>query len=148
MPTSSSSSAARVARRRLRQAHVDAQRLDDLVADGEDRVEAGHRVLEHEADLAAAELAQLVAADIVRTSRPVEDRPADAPRPAGVGNSPISDIIVTDLPDPLSPTTPEQFARRRSEADAVDRVDRPVAGAEHRPQIGDLEDRRGSVKHP
>jgi hypothetical protein len=31
----------------------------------------------------------------------------------GEGNRPISDIIVTDLPEPLSPTTPSNSPGRR-----------------------------------
>ena len=42
---------------RLRRAAVDADRLGDLVADGVDRVEAGHRLLEHHGDVVAADAA-------------------------------------------------------------------------------------------
>ena len=43
-----------------RQAHVLADRLGDLVADGERRIEAGERVLEDEADVLAAQPAHLL----------------------------------------------------------------------------------------
>ena len=46
------------ARFRFGNAFVDAQRLDQLIADGEKRVERGHRVLKDHADLIAADFAE------------------------------------------------------------------------------------------
>ena len=57
--TSRSISTARVHRRPARQPCVRAQRLGDLLADRVDRVERGHRLLEHHADLARADLVHL-----------------------------------------------------------------------------------------
>ena len=55
-------------------------RLDDLVADGVDRIEAGHRLLEDHGDLAAADLAHLVIGQrqdvlAVQRMRPLRIRP-------------------------------------------------------------------------
>ena len=60
MPTSSQQFARRACgASALRHVAVVDQRLGELVADAHHRVERGHRVLEDEADLAAAHLAQL-----------------------------------------------------------------------------------------
>ena len=89
---------------RLRQARMRADRLDDLVADAVERVEAGQRVLEHHADARAAQLAHLLRRQIVdalpsrRTSPPMM-------RPGG-SSRPMTAAPVSDLPAPDSPTTP------------------------------------------
>ena len=57
------------ARLRAARAAVRVQRLGDLLADGQHRVEAGHRLLEHHADLAAAHGQQIALAERSR-SRP------------------------------------------------------------------------------
>jgi hypothetical protein len=56
MPTSSSSSTTR-ARACAPRAHVQPQHLGDLVADGEHRVQRGHRLLEDHRDVLAADRA-------------------------------------------------------------------------------------------
>ena len=47
----------------LRQALVAAQALGDLLADGQHRIERGHRLLEDEADLLGADLVQFIAGE-------------------------------------------------------------------------------------
>jgi hypothetical protein len=47
----------------LRQPHVLADRLTDLVADGQGRIEARERILEDEPDLLAAQLAHRLVAE-------------------------------------------------------------------------------------
>ena len=59
MRTASSSSTARAVRLAPRRAAVHQQRLRDLVADREDRIERRHRLLEDQRDLGAAHLAHL-----------------------------------------------------------------------------------------
>ena len=49
---------------------VEQDRLDDLVADGEDRVERGHRLLEDHRDLVAADLPHLGGRAASAGSRP------------------------------------------------------------------------------
>ena len=56
MPTISSSSIARASAAVLIHAHVGVQRLGDLPADGQDRVEGGHRVLEDHGDFFTADV--------------------------------------------------------------------------------------------
>ena len=50
--------------------------------------------------------ARISRSDISRTSRPSKRIEPPVILAGGLGSSPISDIIVTDLPEPLSPTTP------------------------------------------
>ena len=54
------------ARARLRLAHaeMDEQRLHDLQADRQDRIERGHRLLEDHRDVAAADLAHLLVGEL------------------------------------------------------------------------------------
>jgi hypothetical protein len=49
---------------RGRHLQMDEQRLHDLLADREDRVERGHRLLEDHRDVAAADLAHLLGGEL------------------------------------------------------------------------------------
>ena len=82
MLTASSSSTARVARGPPARDAVHHQRLLDLVADGEDRVERGHRLLEDQRDLGAADLLHLALVQRQQVAS-LEDDPAagDPPGP-------------------------------------------------------------------
>ena len=108
-PRSSSSTAlaARVAR--VPQP-VHPQRLGDLVADPAQLVERGERVLEDEADLAAADRAPgaLAAPGQVERRRARSGRPAPAP---SAPVRPTSVRAVTLLPEPDSPDDREAAAR-------------------------------------
>ena len=91
------------ARRPPRRATVDAQRLLDLAADREDRVERGHRLLEDEPDLGAADLLHLALAERHQVASVETDRAARRSGPGGCTRRMI-DSAVTDLPLPDSPT--------------------------------------------
>ena len=104
MRTRSSSS---IVRRRASPRESDemaSQHLADLVADLEGRVERRHRLLEDERDLASADRAAAA------RSRPrAGRRRRTAPRPSTTavsGSSRSSDMKLTLLPQPDSPTTP------------------------------------------
>jgi hypothetical protein len=84
---------------------VEHDRLGDLVADGVHRVEAGHRLLEDHRDLVAADAAHLALA-LLDQVLALEEHLAAAMRPGGTGISRITERLVTDLPEPDSPTTP------------------------------------------
>ena len=122
MRTASSSSIAFCRGVAPRRAAVDAQRLRDLIADREDRVERGHRLLEDEADLGAAHAAHLALGERQQVAS-LEDGPGRrAIRPGGC-TSRMIDSAVTDLPLPDSPTRPSVSPGATLEAD----VDRPPA---------------------
>ena len=84
---------------------VQAQRLDDLVADGEHRVQRGHRLLEDHRDAVAAHLAHARRRRRRRRSSPSNRTRPPLMRPGGDGISRISASAVMLLPQPDSPTT-------------------------------------------
>ena len=88
----------------------------DLVADGEDRVERAHRVLEDHRDLTAADPAQLALAQLRARSRPSSRIPPPSTAP-GSGTSPTTARQVTLFPDPDSPTSPRISPAPTLEAD-------------------------------
>ena len=94
-------------------------RLDDLVADGEARIERGHRLLEDHGEPVAAQVAQRVAsgrrADRSRRSGSRRETSADC-----FGSSPMMASEVTLLPQPDSPTSPSVAPLATREIDAVD----------------------------
>ena len=115
MPTSCSRAMARSRACALGDVGVRADRLDDLVADAVERVEAGERVLEHHADAPAADLAHLARRAGCRCAgRRGGPRPP-AMRPGG-SSRPMTAAPVSDLPAPDSPTTPSTSPRRDVEA--------------------------------
>ena len=118
-----------------------ADRLGDLRADREDRVERGHRLLEDHRDQPAAHLAQaaVAAAPGCRCRR--RDRAADAA--LSPGSSRISARIVTLLPEPDSPSTQSTSPALELEGDAVDHAVRRVARDEAHGQIVDFDQRLG-----
>ena len=83
---------------------VGEDRLDDLVADGLQRVERRHRILVDEREPPPRTEA------ISRSERAVSSRPRRCTSPAAIrtrgGSSRISDSAVSDLPLPDSPTIP------------------------------------------
>ena len=101
-----------------RQVRLD--RLDELLADGVERVERGQRVLEDRADLAAADLAHLPRRAGCRCAgRRAGSRPP-AMRPGG-SSRPMMAAPVSDLPAPDSPTTPRTSPGAMSKRDVVER---------------------------
>jgi len=131
------------ARVRLLLVHVEVrlQRLADLPADRQDRVQARHRVLEDHRDVAPADLAELVVLQLQEVA-PLERRragdraarPRQDPQERERGHA----LAAAGLPD-----DPERLARRDVEGDAVDGVDRPPA----RPEL-DLEALDGEKRLP
>ena len=114
-PTLSSSSIVRVARSVvLHPGVVSRERLGDLVADREHRVQRRHRVLEDHRHLAAAKLAKLLLRASVSRSWPLYSASPLAIRPGGIGMSPRTESIDTLLPDPDSPTMPSTSPGCRS----------------------------------
>ena len=108
-----------------REAHVLADRLGDLVADGERRVQAGERVLEDEPDLLAAQLADAVVVELEDVdpveddragddpARRVRDEPGDRERGHALAAAGLADEA-------------ERLAVLHVEADVVDRLHDPV----------------------
>ena len=82
------------------------ERLGDLPADGQHRVEARQRVLEDHRDLGAADLAQALLRQ-VEDVLALEGRAVPAVTlPTRLGSRPSSDSALTLLPEPDSPTRP------------------------------------------
>ena len=77
--------ARRCGRRAVRAAML-LQRLGDLPPDGQHRIERGHRLLEHHADLAAADLAHLLGATGCSRSRPAKQDLALGDAARRIGN--------------------------------------------------------------
>ena len=113
--------------------------LADLVADRVDRVERGHRLLEHHGDLACADLVHLVrAAAGSGRGRATGSAPASK-RPGGMSISFSTLRAVTVLPQPDSPTTASVSPRLTDEVDAIDRAHHAVVGLEPGLQIADVQ---------
>ena len=129
-----------LARLRGRHRQVGHDGLDQLPADGVERVERGQRVLEDGADLAAPDLAHLLVgqvvdapaaeADLARGDAPgwieqSDDRRAGQ-RLAGAGFA----------------DHPQDLTRRDVERDIVERDQGAAAGREFDPEVADFEQRR------
>ena len=84
---------------------MQADGLDDLLAHGLHRIEAGHRLLEDHRDRIAANGAHLALRQVEEIAAFQPDLAA-AMRPGGLGTSRMIDSDVTDLPQPDSPTMP------------------------------------------
>ena len=120
-----------------------AQHLGDLLADGVDRVERGHRLLEDDGDLLGADVGSCPAAAAAPGRGPAR---GSGRRRCGRAASAISfrtESAVTVLPQPDSPTTPTVSPRCDGEVDAVDRVHHAVVGREMGLEPADLEQRLG-----
>ena len=151
MPTSASSASARAVACARAQAEVLAQRLGDLLADREHRVERAHRVLEHAGDLAAAQRAAAARGDAASRSRPWNVIAAAGARRCRAAGCRI-DIAVTLLPEPDSPTRATRRVLGHVEAHAAARPRRAddavlAADAERDAQVGDREQRCGERAH-
>ena len=69
-------------------------------------------------------------------------------RPGGIGISFSTDIAVTVLPQPDSPTTPTRLAAVDSEVDAVHGLHHAVVGGEVGLEAADLEQRARAITSP
>ena len=138
MPTCSSISTARSQRLAAGDLLVEGDGLGDLVADGEDRVERGHRLLEDHRDRGCRG---------PRASRPRRG-PAGSGRRAGsrpptIRPGPVDEAHDGQRGDALAAAGLADHAQGLAVADleahAVDRPDDPVLGEEVGPQALDLE---------
>ena len=59
----------------------------------------------------------------------------------------MTDRLVTDLPEPDSPTSATRLAGSDGQVDTIDRRNLAAAGAEDRPQPADVEDGFGALVH-
>ena len=120
---------------------VQAHHLGDLLADRVDRVERGHRLLEDDARSPCCGCGCIAS----RAERhEVAALPQDLPAtilPGGIAISFSTDIAVTVLPQPDSPTTPSVSPRLDRQIDAVDRAHHAVIGREMRLEPADFEQR-------
>ena len=105
MPTRASSSTAARARRVAAEPAVQLERLADLVADPEHRVQRRHRLLEDHADLARRGRARSAASRSREQVAAVEAGSRRVDAPAASASRRRSESAVTDLPQPDSPTS-------------------------------------------
>ena len=119
---------------------MQAQRLGDLLADGHQRVEAGHRLLEDHRHAVAAQALQRRLRQAGEVAPPAAAiRPA-AIRPAGRGSRPMTESAVIDLPQPDLADQRQRLAAAKAEGDPVHRrAPRPV-DAQFGAQALDLQD--------
>ena len=133
--------------RLVREAHVLADRLADLVADRQRRVQAGERVLEDEPDLLAAQLAHVLVAELEEVdpvehdragddlARRIRDEAGDRQRRDALAAARFAD-------------QPERLAVADVEAHVVDRLDDAVGREEVGRQAADLEQVVGLAARP
>src|SRR5690348_15535733 len=135
MPTVVSISTAR-----SQAARRDAHHLRDLIADGEHRVERGHRLLEDHGDAVAANAAnarvvepqELLALEVNRAARLDAAGLLDEAEDGKRGHRFSAARFADDA---------ERFARTDGERHAVDRAGDPRAGVEVGAKVGDGEER-------
>ena len=143
-------SSARVARRLAAQAPVDAQALGQLPADGEDRVQRRHRLLEDHADLVAADGAHQIvvgAAQLDPLAAAVEEQAAAGDLAAAELDEPHQAQRRHRLARPALADEAHGLARRDGEADVLDPHHRAVLGLELDAEVPDLGDRMRMVEH-
>ena len=119
------------------------ERLADLPADGEHRVERGHRVLEDHRDLAAADRAQVLVVEREQVAA------AEHRRALGDAAVPGEDPEQRERGDALAAARlahdPQRLAGGDVERDPVDGVDQPSLGAEANVEI--VDDEKGLSSH-
>ena len=133
----------RRATRRSTSARASSARLErhrDRLADRAARVERGARILEDHLD-------RLGRGRAVRLD-PRDRGPRTGSRPRSAPSSPTIIRAIVDLPEPLSPARPNDFALGQREADVVDRLhfaldpaEQPAAQRERLAEADDLEQR-------
>ena len=142
MPTRLSISTARALRRLAIEALVQAQRLADLAADGEHRVEARHRLLEDHADVVAADGAHRAIVERQEVAA-LEAGLRRRSCPAAPGSRRRIDMRGDRLAAAALADDRERLALLDIERDAVDRAVDAVRRAEMGLQVVDLEQRHG-----
>src|SRR3954454_4424787 len=112
--------------------------LGDLVADAVDRIQRGHRILEHHRDLLAAHVAQLVVVEAVQLTVAVRDRPGDP----GVGcpRQPGECLRRNAFARAGLADDGQHLAGLQLERDTADRQHDAVLGGETYLEVVDLED--------
>ena len=114
-------------------------RLDELFADRDDRVERGHRVLEDHGDLAAAQVPHLIVGQLDEVDAAEEDLAAGDPagrlRQETQQGQRGHALAAARLADDT-----ERLVRRHIEAHAVDGMDEAGRGGELDPQVTDGEE--------
>ena len=147
MPTSARSSIARLRAAAAERGSVGPDRLDELLADPVERVQAGQRVLEDHADALAAHLPHLLGRQVVDAlAREADLAARDAARRIDqadhrrAGHRLAGAGLADDAQD---------LASGDVERDAVDRLQHAAAGDELDPEVADGEDGRtacGSIE--
>ena len=131
---------------RAGQAHVADQRLHDLIADGEHRVQAGHRVLKDETDPRAAHIAQVVVADLEQVAVAQHDlTTADFGR--GRRQKPDQRHHGHRFARAAFADNAQKFTTPQMEADRVDGMNLAAAGAENGFQAPYIKDRCAPIGH-
>ena len=138
MPTLASSSTIRSLAALADRPMCSLDRLADLVADRQRRVEAGQRVLEDEPDLLAAQLAHVLGAELQQVDAVEQDRAGDD-LAGRVGHEPGDRQRRDALAAAGLADQPERLAVADVEADVVDRLDDAVRREEVGRQAPDLE---------
>ncbi len=115
-----------------------AERLGDLLADLHDRVQRGHRVLEHHRHLCAPERTATRRSMAVTRSRGPRSVTVPARITFRFGSRPMIERDSTVLPEPDSPTTPRVLPRSRVKDHAVHRADDAALGVEVGAQVDHL----------
>ena len=135
MRTASSSSTALSLASSTARAAVDDERLRDLIADGEDRIERRHRLLKDERDLGAANLAHV---PFRQRQQVAVLEPYAAARNA---SRRLHQAHHRQRRDRFAAARfadqPQGLARSNLEADVVDRRDRAAGLIEHGGEVGD-----------
>ena len=130
-----------LARRGLREIHVGPDRLDDLVADPVERIEAGQRILEDHADPFAADAADFFRRQMIDPhSRQIDLAAGDA---AGRIDQPDDGKAGDRFAGAGLADHAEHFALGDVEGDAVDRAQRAAAGEEFHLEVTHGEDGYG-----
>jgi hypothetical protein len=119
-------------------AEVDQQRLHDLEADGEHRVERGHRLLEDHRDVAPAYLAHLVVRQLQEIATLEEDPPADDP-PGGLRKQPHDRERRDRFSASRFADERDHFTGANGIGDAFHRAHYPARGDEVDVQVFDFE---------
>ena len=128
MPTSASSSMARLRAAGLREIDMGPDRLDDLLADPVERIEAGQRILEDHADALAADAAHFLRRQIVDPhARQIDLAAGDA---AGRIDQPDDGKAGDRLAGAGFADDAEHLALGDVEGDAVDGAQRAAPGDE------------------
>ena len=114
---------------------VQLDRLGDLLADAQHRVQAGHRLLEDHARTRAPRSVRMTSCDSAARSRTRPSRPVKSTRPATIrppakSISRVMASAVTDLPEPELPDQGQRFAGRHGQVERMHHLHRPAVAGE------------------